>query len=133
MKENKILRFFTEEMDYFCFIGFILSFFSGLIATGICLFGMYRIRKSGLRGNGFAIAGVLISILSTFYIGLFLLYLNKEAKPLTEMIEVMDYACERIDRNGNYSDRLGTIVCDNFKCNYYKEDGEKVEFSCFVE
>ncbi len=46
-------------------IGFVLSFFLGLIGSIVSIIGFVQAGKNGERGRGLAIAGIVIGLLGT--------------------------------------------------------------------
>ena len=47
-------------------VGFVMSFFSGLIGLIFSIIGMSQIKKTGEPGKGYALAGIIISAISMF-------------------------------------------------------------------
>ena len=50
-----------QKMSSLAVVGFILSFFTGIIGLVISLVALIRLRKNGERGKGLAVAGLCIS------------------------------------------------------------------------
>ena len=47
-------------------VGFVMSFFNGLIGLIFSIIGMSQIKKTGEPGKGYALAGIIISAVSMF-------------------------------------------------------------------
>ena len=47
-------------------VGFVMSFFSGLIGLIFSIIGMNQIKKTGEPGKGYALAGIIISAVRMF-------------------------------------------------------------------
>lgn len=52
----------NERWNVFAVIGFALAFVSQLISLVFCIIALSKIQKTGERGRGLAIAGVIIDI-----------------------------------------------------------------------
>lgn len=47
-------------------VGFVMSFFNGLVGLILSIIGMSQIKKTGEPGKGYALAGIIISAISMF-------------------------------------------------------------------
>ena len=45
-------------------VGFVMSFFNGLVGLILSIIGMSQIKKTGEPGKGYALAGIIISSVS---------------------------------------------------------------------
>jgi hypothetical protein len=45
-------------------VGFVMSFFNGLVGLILLIIGMSQIKKTGEPGKGYALAGIIISSVS---------------------------------------------------------------------
>jgi hypothetical protein len=47
-------------------VGFVMSFFNGLVGLILSIIGMSQIKKTGEPGKGYALAGIIMSAISMF-------------------------------------------------------------------
>lgn len=106
-------------------VGFILSFFLGLLGLIFSIVALNQIKKTGEEGKDFAIAGLVISIIGVviFFIGIFLTLfvlptLQNSIKTQTICNNGAGYVIGKYREPGYvsctkvYSD--GTYVCDYY-------------------
>ena len=53
-------------------VGFVMSFFNCVVGLIFSIIGMSQIKKTGEPGNGFALAGIIISAVSLVFTVIFL-------------------------------------------------------------
>lgn len=64
------------KTNTFALVGFILSFFLGIVGSILCLVGLEEIKKTGEDGKGLAIAGIIIGFIPlVLFILIMLLYI----------------------------------------------------------
>lgn len=56
-----------KEMNTMCIVGFVLSFFCNFIGLILSIIGLSDAKKKNQSGEGFAIAGIIISSFSLLF------------------------------------------------------------------
>ena len=54
----------SESYNTLAIVGFVLSFFTSLVGLILSIIGYKQTKESGEKGNGFALAGIIISAVS---------------------------------------------------------------------
>ena len=116
-------------------VGFILSFFLGIIGSIICIVALSKIKKTGEKGKGFAIAGIVIGIVSFVVIVALGLIFTLFVWPDVQANLMGQTACANVDYMGEYesagidSNEEGYTKCEDFVCKVFFND-EEYEFNC---
>ena len=71
-------------------VGFVLAFVSTFIGLGLSIAGLVQLKKTGERGRGLAIAGIVISSVLTIAVPIILVFVLNTAMPKWRAIERND-------------------------------------------
>ena len=123
----------TQKTNTICIVALILAFILGPVGTIMGIVGLINAKKHGEKGKGFAIAAIIIGILIPLLIILLFVVLfagiigivNGESEAAIALQE----GCAKLDNNGDYENSDGTVICENYKCEYSK-DGFKLSSTC---
>lgn len=111
-------------------VGFILSFFLGIVGTIVSIVALCQIKKTKEKGKGFAIAGIIIGLIPLVAIILVTIFVMVFVGPATRANVILTTACSNIDVNGNYYNSDENIYCENYVCTFTYNGGEYSK-SCF--
>jgi hypothetical protein len=122
-----------QKTNALCIVSLILAFILGPVGTILGIVGLINAKKHGEKGKGFAIAAIIIGILIPLLIILLFVALfagiigivNGESEAAIALQE----GCAKLDNNGDYESSDGTVICENYKCEYSK-DGFKLSSTC---
>lgn len=118
-------------------VGFVLSFFFGLIGTIVCIVALTQIKKRGEKGKGFAIAGIIIGslgLVTVLAVSLFFFLLV--APGLNNSIESQTVCANGPNYYTGYYGSTGYIYCGSqdydgeYVCEYTNGDGDVVTAYC---
>ena len=127
----------NAKLNPLALIGFIMTFFFGLVGAIMCIIALGQIKKTGQRGKGLAIAGIIVGLLPTlFVIGLIVFaFLIFGSQIQTSIIG--QEACEKVDNLGYYEtsdlspEEDGYVKCINNECKiFYK--GDTYDYVCEI-
>ena len=123
----------STKTNTLAIVGLILSIFLSFIGGIVSLVALTQIKKTGEKGKGFAIAGVIIGFvpLGLLIIGLFgllILGVILGGEVFGFMAEIEE-GCAHLDSRGNYESEDGYVVCEDFECQYEK-DGFSYSLTC---
>ncbi len=116
-------------------VGFILSFFLGIVGSIICIVALSKIKKTGEKGKGFAIAGIIIGIVPFVVVVALGLIFALVVWPDVQVNLMGQTACANVDYMGDYEsvglkeNESGYTKCENFVCKVFFND-EEYEFNC---
>lgn len=118
-------------------VGFILSFFCGLAGLIVSIIALSQIKKTGEKGKGLAIAGIILtcfSIIVPILIGIF--YMVFVMPGLRGSIESGTVCAYGANYNVGYYGEDGYIDCDDadykgdYLCTYTNSNGYVVTITC---
>lgn len=128
----------NAKLNPLALIGFIMTFFFGIVGVIMCIIALGQIKKTGQKGKGLAIAGIIIGLLPIlFVIGMILfVFYNFGGEIYTSMIG--EDACGKVDNFGYYetsdlsAEEDGYVKCINNECKiFYK--GKTYDYICEID
>ena len=118
-------------------VGFILSFFCGFIGLIVSIIALAQIKKTGEKGKGFAIAGIVLplaSLVITVLIGVF--YFVFVIPSLGDSIQSATVCAYGSNYSVGYYGQPGYIDCDGgsydsvYTCRYTNASGDVETITC---
>lgn len=128
----------NAKLNPLALIGFIMTFFFGIVGVIMCIAALAQIKKTGQKGKGLAIAGIIIGLLPLLFVIGIIIFLFTEFGGEIEATSIGKQSCEKVDNLGYYetSDleygEEGYVRCTANKCQiFYK--GNTYDYVCEVE
>ena len=92
----------NSKTNTLAIVGFILSFFFGLVGAILCIVALGKIKKTGEKGKGFAIAGIIIGLLPLVASVILIILFSSLVWPNVQSNLAFSSACSMVHNNGNY-------------------------------
>lgn len=108
----------NKKTNTLSIIGFIVSFFSIIFGTIICLIALSQIKENNEKGKGFALGGIVVNIAKIFAVVLLFIVLATVPGK-----DEMEYKCKASKNCTLNADNL-TYTC------IYEEDGVEEYITC---
>ena len=125
----------NQKLNKLAIFGCIVSFVFNFIGVVLCLIALGQIKKTGEKGKGFAILGIVVGIIPLIFLIFLIVFCTMFILP-NEQAETTAYStCQLVDNNGGYesseleSNENGFVKCENFICTVFYDDKE-YEYNC---
>lgn len=127
----------NAKYNMLAIIGFIFTFFFSLLGGIVCIIALGQIKKTGEKGKGLAIAGIILgfipAIFSIFVFAMF--YLLVDTNTNIDAGLAGQTACKMIDNTGRYETvdfepgEDGYAICEDYRC-IVSYEGKEYEYDC---
>lgn len=110
-----------NKTNIWCILGLVFAFLFPILGLIFSIVGLSQVKKTGEKGKGLAITGIVLSILPLLLIGIIVaigIYFSAAVFPSISDNLYLQTACVNVDEAGNYKSDDGTIVCENYVCEY---------------
>ena len=116
-------------------IGFVFTFFFGLLGGIVCIIALGQIKKTGEKGKVLAIAGIILGFVPLVFIIVIGVVFSLFVWPDVQANLAASTACSMVDNYGSYEtldvepNEDGYAICEDYVCNVFYNDKE-YEFNC---
>lgn len=116
-------------------IGFVFTFFFGLLGGIVCVIALGQIKRTGEKGKVLAIAGIILGFVPLIFSVLVFVLISYLSDYNIQSELGGQTACSMVDERGYYEtldvepNEDGYAICEDYVCKVFV-DGKEYEYDC---